>query len=1177
MRVTWLIARVSACLCVLAGGGLVVGVPAWAARGHVPAGVFGSPGSGAGELDGPSGVAVNEGTGKPYSGDVYVVDRGNDRVERFTATGTFEGEFNGSAALTGQFSGPEGIAVDNDPASPSFGDVYVADVGHEVVDKFTPEGVYINQLTGFGGEQALEGIGVDPEGKLWVATLTGNVVEYGNAEENEPLGSVLAKLGGSNTFLLPGFTVDSHDDLFTRNETGVVAEFSDTGVVLNEAFDTEPAYGLAAEVDGEEDVDDVYVDDGGSLARLGPAGIGAGVVERLALVGGDGAGVAVSSAAKMLYVAQAAAGDVEMFAAEAPGAPTVEREAVSKVTGDSAVLEGELNPRGASSEYHFEYGPCASAGTCATSGYGTSVPVPDAPAGSSFIVDTLSAESVSGLAAGTTYHYRVVARNVHGTADGVERTFTTEGAAPLVLPDAREWELVSPADKHGALLEPLGKEVDIQAAVGGGAITYAADAPTESNPQGYAAAVQVLSVRGADGWSSRDLTLPHEVATREPIGIGKEYRLFSEDLSEAIVQPFGGFIACGSPQPCLSTEASEQTAFLASSYVPASSGAPCAAGISGCFRPLVTGAPGFANVPAGTQFGQESQCSGSEPTKVACGPEFVGASGDLSHVVLESSAGLTAGSPGGLYEWSAGKPAGEQLAFISELPIGEGGGPAGNAVLGFNVNRNVRNAVSSSGDRVFWTTGTATGGALYVRDLAKHETLRVDAGEGEFQAAASNGSRVFYTENQGLYECALEEEAATGKLKCATSSFGSELASGVVTESLIEASEDGSWVYFVSNRVLAAGGVEGNCAKGEVQLPGAVCDLYVWHGGVTRLVGVLGGADFNDWGSNAGADLATLTARVSPDGEWFAFMSGQELTGYDNRDAVTGKPDQEVYLYDAAAGRLVCASCNPSGTRPVGEEGRRTAPINGGVVGGETWEGSSTSLAANVPAWTPYHLYTAAYQSRYLSDNGRLFFNAFDPLVAQAVGGSWDVYEYEPPGLGSCTAASDTFSERSGGCVGLISGGSSPRESAFLDASEEGGEVFFLTVAKLSPGDTDESLDVYDAHECSSTAPCFPAPVIAPGSCGGEAACRAAAPPAPEVFGAPSSATFSGPGDLAPAPAPVVVPVKTAAQVRAEKLAKALKACRRDKRKAKRDLCERQARSKYGAQKKAKKSNRGAK
>ena len=87
------------------------------------------------------------------------------------------------------------------------------------------------------------------------------------------------------------------------------------------------------------------------------------------------------------------------------------------------------------------------------------------------------------------------------------------------------------------------------------------------------------------------------------------------------------------------------------------------------------------------------------------------------------------------------------------------------------------------------------------------------------------------------------------------------------------------------------------------------------HGGVTRLVAQLSPEDYPDWGS-----LRKMPVRVSPNGRWLAFMSNRSLTGYDMHDAFSGRPDEEVYLYDASGDKLVCASCNPSGARPVGVE-----------------------------------------------------------------------------------------------------------------------------------------------------------------------------------------------------------------------------------------------------------------
>ncbi len=84
--------------------------------------------------------------------------------------------------------------------------------------------------------------------------------------------------------------------------------------------------------------------------------------------------------------------------------------------------------------------------------------------------------------------------------------------------------------------------------------------------------------------------------------------------------------------------------------------------------------------------------------------------------------------------------------------------------------------------------------------------------------------------------------------------------------------------------------------------------------------------------------------------------------------------------------------------------------------------------------------------------------------MPQASNGKEDVYEYEPEGVGSCTYSS--------GCIGLISSGTSNQESAFLDASENGDDVFFMTSAQLVPADTDDAYDIYDAHVCSESSPC---------------------------------------------------------------------------------------------------------
>ena len=182
--------------------------------------------------------------------------------------------------------------------------------------------------------------------------------------------------------------------------------------------------------------------------------------------------------------------------------------------------------------------------------------------------------------------------------------------------------------------------------------------------------------------------------------------------------------------------------------------------------------------------------------------------------------------------------------------------------------------------------------------------------------------------------------------------------------------------------------------------------------------------------------------------------------------------------------------------------------------------------------------------------------------MSQDVNGTQDVYEYEPAGVGTCNTSSVTFGERSNGCVGLISSGSSPEESAFLDASETGGDVFFLTLARLLTQDYDAALDVYDAHECSTAAPCYPPEPVSPPVCSTGDACKVSPTPQPSIFGPSPSATFSGAGNVVPSATAPVVGGRSLS--RAQKLARALKACRKKPRRQ-RGVCERKARRSFGA------------
>lgn len=118
-----------------------------------------------------------------------------------------------------------------------------------------------------------------------------------------------------------------------------------------------------------------------------------------------------------------------------------------------AILESFVNPGGAETTYHFEYGP--------TDGYGQSTAPKTLPAGSASV--SVWAK-LTGLQPDTAYHVRLVATNAEGTVNGPDVTFTTQplevaGNCPnesvrrqqgaTKLPECRAYEQVSPADKNG--------------------------------------------------------------------------------------------------------------------------------------------------------------------------------------------------------------------------------------------------------------------------------------------------------------------------------------------------------------------------------------------------------------------------------------------------------------------------------------------------------------------------------------------------------------------------------------------------------------------------------------------------------------------------------------------------------------------------------------------------------
>ena len=137
-------------------------------------------------------------------------------------------------------------------------------------------------------------------------------------------------------------------------------------------------------------------------------------------------GLAAGTTYHYRLVAQNSAGTTDgqdqTFTTSAANAPKVTTGAAGGIGAKTATVNGTVNPNGASTIYWFQYGT--------TTSYGLQTGTHGVGSGTG---DRHVSASLSGLVAGTTYHYRLVAQNSAGTTDGQDQTFTTSaGSAPQV-------------------------------------------------------------------------------------------------------------------------------------------------------------------------------------------------------------------------------------------------------------------------------------------------------------------------------------------------------------------------------------------------------------------------------------------------------------------------------------------------------------------------------------------------------------------------------------------------------------------------------------------------------------------------------------------------------------------------------------------------------------------------
>lgn len=199
---------------------------------------FGSNGSAAGQLKSPGDAAIDA------QGNLWVVDKSNNRLQKFDPTGKFLAQL-GGPDLANLLNRPTAIAI------ASNGDLLVADAGNSQVQRFSSAGAFLSKFgsKGTGNGQFAgsgpEGIAVDAAGNVWVADTYG-----GRLQKFSSAGAFLQAVGtkGSGTGQLgepAGIDIAPNGDIWVADrQNNRISVFSSAGGFLSQ-------FGAAGSGDGQ--------------------------------------------------------------------------------------------------------------------------------------------------------------------------------------------------------------------------------------------------------------------------------------------------------------------------------------------------------------------------------------------------------------------------------------------------------------------------------------------------------------------------------------------------------------------------------------------------------------------------------------------------------------------------------------------------------------------------------------------------------------------------------------------------------------------------------------------------------------------------------------------------------------------------------------------------------------
>lgn len=154
---------------------------------------FGSAGTGNGQFDTPSAIAIDA------SNNIWVADTNNNRIQKFNSSGTYQSQFGAAGLADGSFYSPTGIEID------SSSNIWVADYGNNRIQKFNSSGTfqakYGSAGTGNGQFIGPRGLQVTSTGDLLATDEFNNRIQKFTAFSLAANDTVLVRHEGSGTHI----------------------------------------------------------------------------------------------------------------------------------------------------------------------------------------------------------------------------------------------------------------------------------------------------------------------------------------------------------------------------------------------------------------------------------------------------------------------------------------------------------------------------------------------------------------------------------------------------------------------------------------------------------------------------------------------------------------------------------------------------------------------------------------------------------------------------------------------------------------------------------------------------------------------------------------------------------------------------------------------------------------